>query len=284
MLVPDEHYAAVSDWIDGHHLKDRLVYYRVPAAVAGARRHHRTTDRARWPASSWSRTRRSPAWLDRELGRRADHACVETMAEFRRMPRAITKAGQVKGSGGRHEKDDRSRIDDRSRYVLGWTNERKLDALLDRAADAGRQLSEVAAVQQRHEKARDAAVEQGQVLAGLDQTHEFAEIDWQSVVNRAEQLRAEQRELEATSAELARLTHDLDAVKKRIASEDDALRALDGRLGGLDNRQHAAEGVMHDVREILAEDACRPARAQFAAIGELLAKARAAGAGHRRGL
>ena len=52
------------------------------------------------------------------------------MAEFRRMPRAITKAGQIKGSGGRHEKDDRYRIDDRSRYVLGWTNERKIDALL----------------------------------------------------------------------------------------------------------------------------------------------------------
>ena len=30
VLVPDEHYAAVSDWIDGHHLKDRVVYYRVP--------------------------------------------------------------------------------------------------------------------------------------------------------------------------------------------------------------------------------------------------------------
>ena len=58
-------------------------------------------------------------WLEHELDRRADHVCVETMAEFRRMPRAITKAGQVKGSGGRHEKDDRYRIDDRSRYVLG---------------------------------------------------------------------------------------------------------------------------------------------------------------------
>ena len=100
------------------------------------------------------------------------------------MPRAITKAGQVKGSGGRHEKDDRFRIDDRSRYVLGWSNQRKLDALLDQGQGAGRPLSDVAAEQQRHEKARDAAVERGQVLAGLDQTREFAEIDWPSVVNQ----------------------------------------------------------------------------------------------------
>ena len=41
------------------------------------------------------------------------------MADFRRLPRAITKAGQIKGAGGRHEKDDRRRVDDRSGYVLG---------------------------------------------------------------------------------------------------------------------------------------------------------------------
>ena len=270
VLVPDEHYPAVSDWINAHHLRDRVVYYRVPepsrAAAAPPQRGPGTL-------AAKLRVKDTPfaGWLEHELGRRADHECVETMAEFRRMPRAITKAGQVKGSGGRHEKDDRFRIDDRSRYVLGWSNQRKLDALLDRAGILAGRLSKVAAEQKRHETARDAAIKRGEVLAGLDQTREFAEIDWQSMVNRAEELRAEQRELEAASAELARLTRDLEAVKKRITDQEGALRALDGRLGGLDNRQHAAEGVMHDVRGILAEDACGPARAQFAVIEEVLA-------------
>jgi uncharacterized protein YPO0396 len=272
VLVPDEHYPAVSDWINAHHLKDRVVYYRVPEpsrGVAAPPQHGPGTLAAKLLVKD------APfaGWLEHELGRRADHECVETMAEFRRMPRAITKAGQVKGSGGRHEKDDRFRIDDRSRYVLGWSNQRKLDALLDRAGMLASRLSEVVAEQRRHEQARDASVERGQVLAGLDQTHEFAEIDWQSMVNRAEELRAEQREIEAASAELARLTHDLDAVKKRITDQEGALRSLDGRLGGLDNREHAAEGVMQDVLGVLAEDACGPARAQFAAIGEVLAGA-----------
>jgi uncharacterized protein YPO0396 len=272
VLVPDERYAAVSDWIDGHHLKDRMVYYRVPepSRVAAAPPQHGPDTLA---AKLIVKDTPFADWLDHEFGRRADHMCVETMAEFRRMPRAITKAGQVKSSGGRHEKDDRYRIDDRSRYVLGWSNQRKLDALLDRAAALAGRLNEVVAQQRQHEKARDAAIERGQVLAGLDQTREFAEIDWQSVVIRAEQLRAEQRELEAASAELARLNRELDAAKEQTSGADEKLRALDGRLGGLDNRQQAAEGVMHDAREILAEDACGPARAQFATIGEMLAKA-----------
>ena len=136
------------------------------------------------------------------------------MAEFRRMPKAITRAGQVKGGGGRHEKDDRFRIDDRSRYVLGWSNQRKLDTLLAKAATLNGRINTVASEKERHEKARGTAIERGQTLAGLDQTREFADIDWQSVVNRAEQLRAEQRELEAASAELALLNKELRSIEE----------------------------------------------------------------------
>jgi uncharacterized protein YPO0396 len=271
VLVPEEHYAAVSDWIDGRHLQDRVVYYRVPEPSRGreAPAHYAPTTLA---AKLAVKDTPFAAWLERELARRADHECVQTMAEFRRMPKAITRAGQVKGSGGRHEKDDRFRIDDRSRYVLGWSNQRKLDTLLNQARVLTARMGEVAAERQRHEKARDAAVERGQVLARLEEIREFAEIDWQSMVNRAEQLRAEQRGLEAASAELARLNRDLDQIKKQITGADDSLRELDGQLGGLKTRQQAAEGVLHEAREILAEDACETARAQFAAIAEMLAR------------
>jgi uncharacterized protein YPO0396 len=271
VLVPEEHYAAVSDWIDGRHLDDRVVYYRVPEPSRGRETpaHYAPTALA---AKLTVKDTPFAAWLERELARRADHECVQTMADFRRMPKAITRAGQVKGSGGRHEKDDRFRIDDRRRYVLGWSNQRKLDTLLNQARVLTARISEVATERQRHEKARDAAVERGQVLAKLEEIREFAEIDWQSMVNRAEQLRAEQRGLEAASAELAQCSRDLDQVKKQITGADDALREVDGQLGGLKTRQQAAEGVLHEARDILAEDACEMARAQFAAIAEMLAR------------
>ncbi len=272
VLVPDGRYAAVSDWIDSHHLRDRVVYYRVPEP-SRAREAPAYFAPGTLAAKLVVKDTPFAAWLEHELGRRADHVCVETMAEFRRMPKAITKSGQVKGSGGRHEKDDRFRIDDRSRYALGWSNQRKLDALLEAARTLTGRISEVAAEHKRHEQALEAAIERGQVLAGLDQTHEFAEIDWQSVVNRAARLRAEMVELEAGSAELARLNRDLDTVKEEIAGADGTLREVNGRLGGLDTRQQAAEGILREVRETLAEHGCEPARAQFAAIEEVVAKA-----------
>jgi uncharacterized protein YPO0396 len=121
ILVPGEHYRAVSDWINGRHLAMRVVYYQVPAAVMKSRAAPPSLGHTTLAAKLEVKDTPFAAWLERELATRADLECVETMPQFRRANRAITKAGQIK-SGPRHEKDDRSRIGDRSTYVLGWSN------------------------------------------------------------------------------------------------------------------------------------------------------------------
>src|SRR5712691_9219159 len=211
-------------------------------------------------------------WVEQELVNRADYECVATMADFRRTPRAVTKAGQIKGSRGRHEKDDRSRIDDRSTYVLGWTNERKIDALLRQATAIQQKQSVVAAAERKLEDEMNAFIERGQVLAGLDQTHEFAEIDWQSSVNRIEELKEEKHGLEAASAELARLSQKLDSVRKQIAVADDEHGQAKEMIGRVGHRIEAADESRIAAARTLAEPGCEQARGHFAAIGELLAR------------
>ncbi|HJY68270.1 MAG TPA: hypothetical protein VJ254_16220, partial [Streptosporangiaceae bacterium] len=263
VLVPDQHYAAVSDWIDTRHLKARVVYYRVPDAAREGRIPPATWSPGALAAKLEVRDHPFAPWVERELARRADFECVETMAEFRRAARAVTKAGQSKGDRGRHEKDDRHRIDDRSQYVLGWSNERKLEALIWQATSLAAQLAAVAEEQAGYEKARDAAIDRGQVLAGLDQTREFADLDWQSVVNRTEELKAEKRELEAESAELARLNRELERVRDQIGIADATHGEVQQRLGSVDNEIARAGRIRDQVSATLAEPGCEPARARF---------------------
>jgi uncharacterized protein YPO0396 len=272
VLVPDMHYAAVSDWINGLHLDGRIVYYRVPEMAGSAAMPPVSSARA---LSAKLDIKDSPfaAWLERELARRADVECVETMAEFRRMPKAMTKAGLVKGAGGRHEKDDRYRVDDRGRYVLGWTNERKIDLLLRRAAALTARLADVDAELTRHTKARDAAFDRGKVLAALEQTDEFAEIDWPSIVNRIADLEGEHATLKAASAELTRLDVELASVRKTITAADGERSEMDGKLGGIRRTVSEAEASLAETRAVLAEPACEYATTEFAAIRDLLSKA-----------
>jgi uncharacterized protein YPO0396 len=271
ILVPDHHYPAVSDWINGHHLGGKVVYYRVPQATA----------LGPLPAAPVSGTlaakldiKDSPfaGWLDRELARRADVDCVENMGQFRRASKAITKAGQIKKSGGHHEKDDRTRISDRSTYVLGWANQRKIDALVERATTLAGELGKAAGEISRHTAAMNAAVKRGNILSGLAQTAEFADIDWQSVVTRIAELTAEKNKLTAASATLAKIDENLTDVRKLIEDAENENKQLAGTLGGIDKGISDAQGELSDAQAILDTPECQAAREHFVALRPLLAK------------
>jgi uncharacterized protein YPO0396 len=271
ILVADEHYRAVSDWINEHHLGARVVYYRV-TEPAGRRTLPGWGPNALAAKLAISGTPFA-SWLERELEHRADHECVETMAEFRRLPKAITKSGQVKEKGGRHEKDDRRRIDDRSTYVLGWTNERKIDALIGRARAVSAQLDAARAAQEDQRRRHGAAQERRDVLLRLDETREFTDIDWQSLVARIEDLKQERERLKAASAELAKLTAELETVRRRISQADGERSAAQQELGGVRSDISGAERVLGEAQAVLAEAGCGAARVLFAGITELLAGA-----------
>lgn len=127
LLVPDVHYAEVVDWIEKTPIHLKFVYYRVKAEVEQID-HDVEEDVV---CSKLNIRQDSPfyAWLCHQLQQRFRHQCAESMAQFRKADYAITRAGQVKVGGKRHEKDDRHRIDDRRQYVLGFSNQKKINAL-----------------------------------------------------------------------------------------------------------------------------------------------------------
>jgi uncharacterized protein YPO0396 len=267
VLIPDEHYAAASEWVNTHHLNGRLVYYRVLA-------DSRPGDVRRGDGQLYGKldikdTEFSP-WLERELASRAAYECVETMADFRRLPRAITKAGQIKGAGGRHEKDDRRRVDDRSGYVLGWANERKINALLRRASVIQDQLNTLAATEKTLKDEAARASDRAQILAALCQTADFTEIDWQPLVNQIADLKAEKSDLEEASAELQRLDRELRKVKGQISSAEAEQRKATESIGGLDSKIESACSALETARRVLAEPECELARPCFAGIADLM--------------
>jgi uncharacterized protein YPO0396 len=274
ILVPGEHYTAVSGWVNERHLGTRVVYYR--AVTNAAPPDARPAGRLLYGKLNFKDTEFA-GWLEHEVRKRAALECVEDMADFRRLPRAITKNGQIKGSDGRHEKDDRRPIGDRSNYVLGWSNQRKTDALVKRAAALQRKLSALDDTLANLKREVKAASDRGQVLARLSATSDFSEIDWQSVVNQIEDLKREKRDLEGASDELKRLTRELGEVQGQITSADEEKVELAGKIGGLDSKIGTAQGTLSTANQVLAQPGCEAARPRFADIAALLARPPLAG-------
>ncbi len=214
LLVPDAHYQAVAEWVDRQHLGARLVYFHVRPrkAVQGASLHPQSLVRKLVIKPD------SPhyEWLEQELRQRFDVACCDTGEQFRREGRAITRAGQIKDPSGRHEKDDRSRIDDRSRYVLGWSNADKLRALRDQRERLEGKLTLLAQRIGEISQARQELEGRLETLARLEEFTRFADIDWMSLAREMAALAEERARLEAASNTLQELGRQLRAVQDRL--------------------------------------------------------------------
>lgn len=265
LLVPAAHYEAVAAWVDREHLGLRLVYHRVPERVGAPRRADRPDGALLLADLLDVRTLHDApaltAWVEAEIERRADHACADDLAAFRRLPRAVTRSGQVKHSPDHHEKNDVRAVDDRRGYVLGWSTQAKVDALLEQAA-------EVTARRDALARRRDAAAarradlqERSAALGRADVYRDWDELDWRAEVARIAELDAEKRRLEEASDELGRIAGALAGIARRQAGleaeRDRVVATLGADRHALDEARTArdrARAVLDGAGEALDEE------------------------------
>ena len=249
LLVPDAHYKTVAEWVDSAHLRGRLVYFHV--------RSRRTSDLADLHRDSLVRKLAvkpdSPHydWLERELSARFDVACCATQEQFRRETRAITRAGQIKDPSGRHEKDDRHRIEDRSRYVLGWSNSAKIAALEakrrlleTRLGDVGNQLAGL-------KKERDGLTSRLEALTRLEEFTAFDELDWASVATEIAQLMDERSRLESASNVLKQLNEDLRELQKMLKETTNELQTARDKRAKVEQRRADAQELRQQTETLV---------------------------------
>lgn len=239
MLVPDAHYATIAEWVDSNNLHGRLVYYRVrgiPTAPGIA------DERSLVWKLDVKQDSPFAEWVTATLARRFDLVCAATPAEFRHAEDALTRRGQIKRGRERHEKDDRSAIDDRSRWVLGWDNADKRrhlqglrDGLVARVRDNDQELAVAAGRMRALESRRDS-------LRELQRFTDFDAMDWQSTARDIAQMDREIAALREASdvlrelnAQLERVRRDASRIRVQIAETQGQL----GRIGG--QRERDAE-------------------------------------------
>jgi len=247
LLVPDQAYSEVVDWVESTRLRGRFVYYRVLKNVNPVVAELQ-------PSSLVKKLVIKPdtpffAWIDQELRRRFDYACCASMEQFRRERRAVTMAGQTKTQGERHEKDDRHDIKDRSRYVLGWSNEAKIAALESKQKRLERQLGELS---QQWASLNEGVQNVKKRLADLQKLGEyrdFRELDWQPLAKEVADLEQQKKALESASNALQELTHRLNTLLHLLQMNDQELTTRHGDLRINEQRQLEARALYEETQE-----------------------------------
>lgn len=265
LLVTGEHYAAVSEWVDSNNLRARLVYLKVGENPVP---RPTTADTLAGKISIKPGTPLREFLLD-ELGRRFDHQCCESMAEFRRYPKALTINGQLKSGGGRHEKDDRKELSDRSTYVLGWDNHDKvarLRAALEQAEGKMRAAGDGLA---RIDSQLGNLGRQQRLIGAITAVAHFADVNWQATTRAMASLTEEKAALESSSDILRELTRREAETATRVAAADAKLRNLLERIGSNKAEIRTITEQIQDCRESLTEVPLTSDAGLLAKLGKL---------------
>jgi uncharacterized protein YPO0396 len=246
LLVPDDHYARVAEWVDRTHLRGRLVYYRVrerrPASLPELYPHSLVRKLAIRPDSPFY------AWLEADLARRFNYACCDTLDQFRREDRALTQAGQIKGGAERHEKDDRYLINDRTRFVLGWSNEAKIAALRHQAEGIEQRMQVAGDKIAELDRQRSFFDERIGLLGRLGVFESFRDLDWRPVAIEIEALEKEKRELEEGSDILRTLHEQLSAIDVAIDQTEADLTKVSGEQVRREEHRKQATNLLNGCR------------------------------------
>jgi len=227
LLVPEKHYPTVMQWVDQTSLGMRLVYYRVQPetlqSVSGQINPLAVSEKLNIkPNTPFG------IWLARELRQRFAHICCESREQFRREPQAITQGGQIKAKGNRHEKDDRYKINDRSRYILGFSNHKKIAVLAENERTLLDEVKfyqdEMTDIRQKQQASQDRI----NAVTGLEGIADFADID----------IKSREKEI-----------NEKEEIRRKLEQESDMLQGLQRQLAELEEKKDVQEKVLNEARK-----------------------------------
>lgn len=217
LLVQEQYYSQVNRYVNATNLKGRLVYYRADLQ----RLPDAPDDDA--PNSLRSKLELNADsmfhdWVDAHLRAHYNYICTNTVEEFQRYDKALTKEGLIK-QNIRHEKDDRPHILTNSNYILGWDNREKMEGIQSKRRELERQIQRQQTHLQQLEAKRDKLTATRDGLGKLLHFTNFAELDWRKPVLRIQELQQETQQLKASSDHLQALENQLKHLKAQIASQ-----------------------------------------------------------------
>lgn len=217
LIVPEKYYKAVSEYVNTHDLRGRIVYHRheETSSLRGF-----LTQPANCLRNKLDFNKKSPytTWVEDAICDHYNYACVEDLEEFYRYKeKAVTKEGLIKSVHNKHEKDDRPHTNNRENYVLGWDNREKIAAI--RAA--------VKELQEQQKKNKEDIRRINSDIEALNKRREsfddifklftkFEEINWEETARAIQEKEENKKKLEAANDKVKELQQQLDGVKKDL--------------------------------------------------------------------
>jgi uncharacterized protein YPO0396 len=253
LLVPERHYVAVAKFINERHLGIRFTFHRVPSQAPSFLLDF-LGDRDRVPGRlNFLETHALAAWVKSEVTRRFNHFCCADVQRLKEVDYGLTREGLIRDGPTRHTKDDRRAVNDATNYVLGWSVEGKIRALMAAFKDADQKAGTAGRKADEAKKQVNKLDEQLAAVKGVLSVGSFLEIDLRSVQVELARFRQEKKQLEESSEALQILRKQLDGVLKRLEKNKTETEGLMKRIGAVETDQRTNKEACAELAEELKD-------------------------------
>lgn len=240
ILVDDRHYQAFAGMVNSRHLGARLVFHRVksPVEMSVDTLENSLFSKLKIKEGTWQ------SWLERELIERFDYVCVDSVQALTHHRRAMTIEGQIKHNQTRHEKDDRSSIKDRSRWVLGFSNEEKLELFKKEAHQLSLKIAE------EDKTIRNCDDHENRIIGQSQQASVALSFDWENLDVATLTLNA--RDFEKSYNEALKNANNLKVIEDQLTQcqekEHDFDQKIQNSFSALDSLKAERMGYELDLQ------------------------------------
>lgn len=225
MLVPDKYYKKVNKYVNSTDLKARLVYHLIKDHAL----QQYAEDGTVWHKLEFHPDHPYSGWVSQQVVQQYNYSCVDNEKTFERFEKAITRQGLTRNRD-RHEKDDRPGSKDPGRYVMGWNNEKKREALQQLRMQLIAEAGQAEEARERAQKKRDRLQQQVFAVRNILGHGTFKLIHVAAIrhaVHQAEELAGK---LEKSSDRLQALTQQLATLRSRLAEQEQQREELQKKV------------------------------------------------------
>jgi uncharacterized protein YPO0396 len=273
LLVPGEHFPAVTRYLNDHTVRGALRAVDVSKPLAGGAlaveevadgdlltkleilamgANPASTPSTSSVSASSSRSVFSQAaeWIRQRIALDFAFPCVENPDQLASLDKGLSLGGVVKRNRHTVEKDDR--FTSRQDYVLGFDNASKLELVAAQVEDLQQELAKAAELARSREESHQGMARQLEALRRVAEDHR----PWEQVsaVVAAEELaRIEQRLTDALAAQkdLGPLRANIEAARQKHQASTESAAVLQSEYKALDQQLTAADSLLEAARSRL---------------------------------
>jgi uncharacterized protein YPO0396 len=253
LIVPQEYYSSVNQYVNSNNLKGRIRYDKYESQDYLKNFHYKILNEK----SLINKIEIKPKtqyydWIENYLESQFDFVCVDNLSEFEQFPEmAITQNGLIKFKRGKHEKDDRLHFTRKENFVLGWDNKEKLASLKKELINLqNKQTENKKAITNKNIAIKNLGIFKDECHNLFSKFEKYDDINWQSYANEIQEKTEQKDKLEKTNNRVKQLQEDLEKVQADLKLSEQSITSKGREIFQAEEKEKTIFKAVQDNKSI----------------------------------